>query len=174
LFGDGVKEVEFTRIQGDPYYIVRGGPKPTLVAANPLRVRREGFSADGLMQALRETYPDAPIVESAMLSDYDGYYYDQDRTAPLPVMRVKFGDPDRTWLYIDPGMNRVLGSYTRLSRLERWIYHGLHSLDFSFWYYNLTLWRTGMIVLSLGGLATSAIGFFLGLKRLTRGMRRLA
>ena len=106
-----------------------------------------------------------------MLTTYDSYYYSRDGLAPLPVLRVKLDDPDRTWLYIDPRMSQLVGRVHRLDRAERWLYNGLHSLDFSFWYYRRPLWDVGMILLSLGGLTTSAIGLCLGLKRVVRGLR---
>jgi hypothetical protein len=105
-----------------------------------------------------------------MLTTYDSYYYSRDGLAPLPVLRVKLGDRDRTWLYIDPRMSQLVGRVHRLDRVERWLYNGLHSLDFSFWYYKRPLWDIGMILLSLGGLATSAIGLFLGVKRVVRNL----
>jgi hypothetical protein len=57
-----------------------------------------------------------------------------------------------------------------LNRVERWLYNGLHSLDFAFWY-NSPAWDVGVIALSLGGLSTSAMGLYLGLRRLRRGVR---
>ncbi len=60
----------------------------------------------------------------------------------------------------------------RYSRIERWLYNGLHSLDFEFWYSKRPLWDIGMIVLCLGGLATSALGCYLGIKRLVRDFSR--
>ncbi len=62
----------------------------------------------------------------------------------------------------------------RFSRLERWLYNGLHSLDFQFWYSKRPLWDFGMLVLLLGGLATSSLGLYLGVKRLIRDLRLLA
>ena len=62
-------------------------------------------------------------------------------------LRLKFDDPDKTWFYIDPRLGRVLARYQRRERLQRWIYHGLHSLDFSFWYYSRPAWDIGVIVL---------------------------
>ena len=60
----------------------------------------------------------------------------------------------------------------RLSRIERWLFSGLHSLDFGFWYDRRPFWDLGMILLSLGALATSAIGVVLGFRRLTGRARR--
>jgi hypothetical protein len=108
------------------------------------------------------------------LSDYDAYYYSRGRQAPLPVLRVKFDDPQATWVYIDPAMSRVVAQIHRLNRLERWLYNGLHSLDFSFWYDRRPLWDIGVILLSIGALGTSVIGLFLGFKRVRRDVGRLA
>ena len=74
----------------------------------------------------------------------------------------------QTWVYIDPAMSRIVSQVHRSSRVERWLYNGLHSLDFAFWYNKRPLWDIGMIVLLLGGLATSSIGLFLGIKRVRR------
>ena len=95
---------------------------------------REGsFSVDSLLARLKASVPDTPIVESQLLSDYDSYYYSRGRQTPLPVLRVKFADPAETWVYIDPAMSQVLAEIHRLNRVERWLYNGLHSLDFGFW-----------------------------------------
>jgi len=160
------KEIAFLRIQDDPYYLVSGvEDKPLLVGANqaqadenlfhlaeqtPLEVRREPFSVESLTSRVQQAAPNVPLVESTLLSEYDSYYYSNDGSRSLPVLRIKFGDPERTWFYIDPALSRVAVRYTRLGRIERWIHHGFHSLDFSFWYYNRPLWEFGIIVLSIG------------------------
>ena len=105
-------------------------------------------------------------------NEYDAYYYSQDGARPLPVLRVKFGDPDSTWFYIDPRLSQVTGRFTRFNRMERWLYKGFHSLDFSFWYYNRPLWDIGVILLSLGCIVFSGIGFFFGVKGLLRYLTR--
>jgi hypothetical protein len=85
-------------------------------------------------------------------SDYDSYYYDRNRELPLPVWRVSYGDPQRTSLYVDPARGVILRKEERLTRLNRWLYHGLHSLDFPFLYYRRPLWDVVVITLSIGGL----------------------
>ena len=46
------------------------------------------------------------------------------------------------------------------------MYHGLHSLDFAFWYDKRPLWDAVLIVLCSGGLVLSAIGTIMGWRRL--------
>jgi uncharacterized iron-regulated membrane protein len=168
------KEVELLRIQGNPYYAVRGvDHKPLLLAANPLRAHPESFSIESLMDRVQQAHADGRVAESRLLSGYDAYYYARNGRASLPVLRVKFDDPDRTWVYIDPRMSRLVAQFTRQERVERWLYHGFHSLDFGFWYYDRPLWDVGVIALSMGGAASSAIGLFVGYRRLARRMKRL-
>jgi hypothetical protein len=182
-----IKEVELARIQHEPYYIVSLGaasrpgpgdglnsipypyaPAPRaalLVATATLQIRTEPFSVDSLLDRLRSALPDAPIAEHHLLSDYDAYYYARGAQAPLPVLRVKFADPARTWLYVDPATAEPLLETHRWGRVERWLYHGLHSLDFPFWYDQRPLRDIALILLCAGGLATSGLGLFLGLRR---------
>ena len=153
-----------------PYNVTaRAEPDRLLVAADTMQIRSEPFSTDSLMARLTNAMPDVRIVDQQMLSDYDSYYYSRGRITPLPVLRVKLADPMQTWLYVDPSMSEVLARVHRLNRVERWLYNGLHSLDFSFWYNSRPAWDVGLIVLLLGGLASSAIGLFLGISRLRRG-----
>jgi hypothetical protein len=92
-------------------------------------------------------------------------------------LRVKFDDPERTWVYVDPVMSQMVAQLTRRSRIERWLYHGLHSLDFPVWLYGRPLWGSVVIFLCSGGAVLSAVGVLIGFKRLRRSvgtaMRRL-
>jgi len=194
--GRGIKEIELARIQDEHYYMVRLAHDPgadkrperlhqpyyitgraetdrLLVRADTLQVRRDTFSAESLVARLRTAVPDAPIVEQQMLTEYDSYYYSRQHLTPLPVLRVKFADPGETWFYIDPSNSTMLSQVTRLSRVERWLYNGLHSFDFPVFYDMRPAWDIAMILLLLGGLASSSIGLGLGFSRVARGVRRL-
>ena len=196
LPGRSLKEITYRRILGKPYFMVQStaawsvettaadpahggsiaGPTDigrALITAETLAVRKESFSLDSLMSRVRETYPETEIVEVRLLEEYDSYHYSRELDAPLPILRVKFDDPDRTWMYIDPASGELATTVHRLDRVERWIYNGFHSLDFGFWYYNRPIWDIGVVVLSLGGMVMSAIGLFLGIRRLTRVKRQV-
>ena len=169
-----IKEVEFVRIQGEPYYLVHNGsPEPLLISAFSSQVRRDLFSTESLLTRVKQGNPGVAIVESILLSNYDSYYHPSERKPPLPVLRVKFADPDATWIYIDPHMSQVVSRFTRRERLQRWIYHGLHSLDFNFWYYQAPVWTITMVALNAGGALLSVIGTLLAIKRVTRSIKRM-
>jgi hypothetical protein len=199
LGGRGIKEVDFARIQDEHYYVVRQTPQSApdqrttdprerlhapydilgraepdrvLVNAETLAVRSEPFSTDSLIARLKSAVQDAPIVESELLADYDSYYYSRSRQTPLPVLRVKFGDPAETWVYVDPEMSQVLAQIPYWSRVERWAYNGLHSWDFAFWY-KQPLWDVTMLTMLFGGLASSCLGLVMGVRRMRRAGARV-
>ena len=65
---------------------------------------------------------------------------------------------------------KMVSKANRFNRIERWLYNGLHTLDFSFLYYNRPVWDAVVIFLSLGGTAVSAIGLLMGVKRLRKAL----
>jgi len=116
--------------------------------------------------------PGVAVQDYVQLTSYDSYYYDRDGTLPLPVYRVRFADPRGTWLYLDPSRGAIVRKEERLSRANRWLYHGLHSLDFPFLYWRRPLWDVVMIVLCVGGLASAVTSVLPALRRLRRLGRR--
>ena len=194
--GRGMREIELRRILDQPHYVVRlapgqaaaGGreerlhqpyyvtgranPDRLLVAAESMTVRDEPFAVDALLARVKAAAPGARVAETALLEDYDDYYYSRAGRTPLPVLRIKLADPGETWLYVDPVLGRQLASVHRLNRVERWLFNGLHSLDFAFWYDRRPLWDAGLIVLSAGGLASSGIGLWIGFRRVRRALRK--
>jgi hypothetical protein len=177
-----MKEIEFLQIFSEPYYLVRctsnrppngvsaefryTQPERHLVSAKALVEKKDLFSTDTLAARIADVLPGVGLTEQQVLTQYDSYYRSREHQAPLPVLRVKLDDPAQTWFYIDPQTARVVGEAHKLSRLKRWLYTGLHDLDFSFWYERRPLWDIAVIVLLLGGLGSSTIGLCLGVKRL--------
>jgi len=124
------------------------------------------FPRELMMQVAADQMSGVPIEDSTWLDAYDRYYYDSRGSLPLPVLRVRYADEARTWIYVDPSRGAVVERSQSITRLQRWLYQGLHSLDFPFLYYRRPLWDVTVIVLSLGGLA-------LGLTSITDAWRRL-
>jgi len=196
LDGGSLKQVDFVRMQGEHYYVVRRTtrdgqdlgkrerlhqPYPVrgrvaadrlIVSAATLEPRTTPFTADQIVQRVRAAVPDTPIVDYSWLTEYDSYYYSRTKQTPLPVVRIRFADPAATWLYVDPTMNEMLASIPRLGRLERWLYNGLHSLDVGY-LSTRPLWDIVMLLLLVGGLSTSVIGMYVGVKRAIRALVRM-
>jgi hypothetical protein len=141
-----------------------------MIALDSLHARTAPFSMASIVGRLNAAERGVSVVDAAQLVEYDAYYYDRDREAPLPVVRVKFDDPAATWAYVDPVTCRIVAQFTRRGRVNRWLYHGLHSLDFSFWYYNWPAWTIGVLGFCAGGAVLSVTGVVIGFRRLRRGL----
>src|SRR5690606_5249052 len=150
-----------------------GDPGSALVRAADVAEVHRPFEPGPIVARLREALPpDIRIVGETRLDAYDAYYYSRGGRAPLPVLRVELDDPLETWVYVDLRTSRIVAHVHRWNRLERWLFNGLHSLDFAFWYDRRPLWDIGMILLSLGGLVLSAIGLAYGARRTARVVTR--
>lgn len=191
------REVQIVQFQGEPFLLAYRPPAssadiewsntdlPAFVAPETLAhrfvsLRHPAHGAfarfdDELFPPIaRAAMPHAAITEAVWLDRYDSYYYDRSGLLPLPVLRAKYDDPVNTWLYFDPSQGAVVQKEERRTRIERWLYHGLHSLDFPFLYYRRPLWDAVVIVLSIGGIVSSVTTVAPAWRRLRSHVRRLA
>lgn len=122
------------------------------------------FSREVMEQASREAMPDVPVVSSEWLTSYDDYYHQTNtsfelgRHKPayvLPVLRVRYADPNQTWLYFTPSLAQMV-KFDKRDRANRWAYYGLHVLDFPGLFNLRPLWDIVTILL-LAGLAAISI-----------------
>jgi hypothetical protein len=130
--------------------------------------------------------PGIEIQESAWLDEFDDYYYNtvfsfdlglMKTAKTLPVLRLKYDDPDETWLYMTPSHGQIVKA-DKFDRRNRWGYYGLHGLDFAFLYNNRPLWDIVALSLLIGATVLSAstlVPSYRRLKRHTiRGWRRIS
>jgi len=191
------KELDFFQFQGEPYFVAYKPPtsdepadwkNSDIAAASSLFIDRESvmvsalrpeagtftsFEPERMWDVARAAMPGVPMQDSTWLNDYDNYYYSQTGRKPLPVLRVRYADPQQTWLYLDPQHGVIASRLERASRWNRWLYHGFHSLDFPFMYYKRPLWDIVVIVLSIGGIAISVTSALPAWRRLVRHGRTL-
>jgi hypothetical protein len=165
-FGDPPpKEIEVLQFRGTTYLRADVG----LVSFDaPEKGVRSEFDRADIEKVAHAVMGTTAIEDQVWLDHYDAYYYDRDGQLSLPVLRVRYLDPQRTWLYLDPKRGAIVRKEERLTRLNRWLYHGLHSLDFPFLYYRRPLWDIVVIVLSIGGIVLSASTILASWRRLKR------
>jgi hypothetical protein len=127
-----------------------------------------------MLDIARAAMPDVPIQDAVWLQEYDAHYYDLRAGRSLPVLRVRYDDEAQTALYLDPARGAIVQRTDDTRRLRRWLYQGLHSLDFPFLYDRRPLWDVVVIALSIGGLVLSATTLLPGFRRLNRRLREIA
>jgi hypothetical protein len=170
------KELELVQFMGTPYYAayeragVSGRPHQDAARYAPEDQRpervfvsagsgapgvRDGFTREELLDAARAAMAGYEPTDVTWLTEHDSYYYDRTGGRRLPALRVKFSDPEETWLYLDAAEGSIALAEVRGSRTERWLYQGLHSLDFPWLYAAPWAWYFAIIGLSVGGVALS-------------------
>jgi hypothetical protein len=140
-----VKELEYTSFAGEPVYHAKSATETRVIPVGG----NAGLNQDRLLNVVKEAAGEKNFAEVSILTQYDRYYLDRTRSRPLPVILLQLKDAGETRLYIDPKTARVVGRYTESTGawVNRWLYHGLHSLDFPWLYNYRPAWD--VVVLSL-------------------------
>jgi hypothetical protein len=162
-----VKELELTSFAGEPVYLASAGPGQTRII--PVRTDpMAGFDPDRIVEVIKEAAGPANLAELRLMDQYDAYYRDRTHERPLPVILVRLNDPGNTRYYVDPKTARVVGDYNSQRWINRWLYHGLHSLDFPWLYKYRPLWDVVVISLLFAGTALCATSLILAWRVLRR------
>lgn len=165
-----VREIRFEHAGGRPLITVWGKSTVQLLdgrSGGPIALSKQTIEAFA-----SKTVPNGRLISTGRLDRYDRYWYSSGdylpQTRPLPILRLKFDDPNRTWLHIDPMTGRLLGLSDNGQRTDRWLFSALHTFDLPL----LLQWPLFrdilMIVLSIAGLSISVTGIVIGWRRLRR------
>lgn len=165
-------EIELTQLAGIPHYLCRASDERSVLlradadAALPF----ERFTTEQLLHALAAVRRDERPLQVELAVSYDDYHYatHEDPAPPLPYLRVAWPDVAATTHYLDPRSGDVFLRLTQRGRLERWLYNGLHSLDFPLLYRHRSSWHVIILALSACGAALSFTGLVLGVRRIRR------
>ncbi len=152
---------------GKPYLLIYGRDgavervDPTTMTAAPLGERELAEAAERLA--------DGRAIESATLLEHeDAFYYSHHETRPLPVYRVVLDDTEHTRYYLDPASGALLGKVDSSARWYRWLFAGLHRLDFAAAFRQRPAWDLLMLGLLGGVTAVCFTGTYLGVRVLRR------
>ena len=167
LRGLRVKELEWVSIADEPAYFATMRPGDTRIIpvdGAPIASLDTKALVDIVGDALK---PIAP-ARLSVVSQYDRYYLDRHRVAPLPVVAVELGDAAHSRYYVDPKSARIVGGYSASNFLDRWLYHGLHSMNFPWLYNYRPAWDIVVIAFMIGGTALSVTSLVLAWQVLGR------
>ena len=168
-----VRELELVAFASNVYAVCLDGDAHArlLDLRDPALVRARLDDAQLRAVAARLSPPGG--FDLSLAHEPDAYWYPshQDDSFALPFVRIQLRDREQTTYYLDPTRLRVLARHTSLTRLERWLYHGLHSLDLPGLYQHRLLWQTVVLVAMAVGLTLSLLGLGMSLRRARRRTR---
>ena len=165
LGGLPVKELELTSFAGEAAYLARlanGDTRIVPMSGEP----KDGFDQRDIVRVVSAAAEGR--MTTRVLTQYDRYYLDRTRRLPLPVVLAEGTSGQRTRYYIDPRTAQVVQTYNSSNWVNRWLYNGLHSLNFPWLYNYRPLWDIVVITLMLGGTALCVTSLVLAWRVLGR------
>jgi hypothetical protein len=165
------KELEFVSVMGEPMFLAAASLNDSLLIPVVGRPKAE-FNHQSIVDALRKAAAPYAITETREVTQYEAYYLDRRNLLPLPAIFVQFNDPQRSMYYIDPKTARIVAGYNSHSRWNRWLYHGLHSINFPWLYRYRPAWDIVVLSLLLGGLLLSITALILAWRVVKQKVRR--
>ena len=115
----------------------------------------------------------ASITQTSLQNEFDNYYYSHHGSErPLPVYKLTLNDKEETWVYVNARTGEWIFSKTSKQRVQRWLYNGLHSLDFLFLIERRPLWDITVITLCLLGAIMAFSSLVIAFKRLRINLRK--
>ncbi len=169
-----VKQLEFTSFDDQPVYVAYLNSNETRIIPVQGDPRTE-YDRERIFDMVDSAVRPYDIVDKHVMTQYDRYYLDRHRERPLPVLFVKLNDPQHTQIYMDQRMARVVGEHSDSSSfVTRWLYHGLHSMDFPWLYNYRPAWDIVVLTLMFGGLwlCVTSVQLGWGLLRRKLGLAR--
>jgi hypothetical protein len=158
-------ELEWRRVDGSLYYSALERDRRRLLDAQGHPATLAPARLAHALQALR---PRVPLRAVHLLASGDDYYYSHHHEAVFPVLRAEFDLADQTTFYVDPAQGLLVGHADSNSKWNRWLFNGLHQLDFASALRARPLWDLVVVPLCLLGALLSISGLVLGWRRLRR------
>lgn len=119
-----------------------------------------------VIKSVKKAWPDIR-VKSTQRPDTDDVYGNlREGSLPKNTLRVMLDDPSKTWIHINMESGQIISVMDSSRRIYRWLFNGLHSLDFPGLVTNRPAWDILILFLLGLGFAFSVTGVVLGWKRL--------
>jgi hypothetical protein len=171
-----VKEIDLMQFRGEQYLIANrplSFEHRIVSLARPERGTFTKFEHSIMMDIANEAMAGIPMQDAVWLQEYDNYWRSRDGARKLPVLRVRYLDEQKTWLYMDPHRG-TMSKLEWIDRVDRWTYAALHEFDFPWLYERRPHWDIVLILVSIGGAVLSFTTLWPACKRLARHARRFA
>jgi hypothetical protein len=168
----GVKEVELEVSGGEGVFLLRYSPKQ-VARVMPLGGVERGVSLEWARKRVQAAVPGVPIVAMREVKAYENYYVSREGKLPLPAYYFELGDAERSMHYMDAATGKLVESYGVRNRWNRWLYHGLHSVDLPWLYANRPSWDVALILPLLGGSALCVTSVWIAWVRMRRKATQL-
>jgi uncharacterized iron-regulated membrane protein len=124
------------------------------------------FKEIEVLNAVKEAWPNLKIQTTERPDESDIYGALREGALPSNTLRVILEDPLQTWVHVDMVSGRIVSVMDRSRRQYRWLFNGLHSLDFPSLANHRPAWDVVIFLLLGLGFLFCITGVVIGMKRL--------
>jgi uncharacterized iron-regulated membrane protein len=159
-------EVEFVSVGGQNF-ILASNSNGLKLFKPPNSFSQYKLTEPEISSAVQKAWPGIDIQSTQRPTESDTYGQLRERSLPQNTLRVILDDSSQTWIHINMDSGQIVSVMDRSRRVYRWLFNGLHSLDFPGLVSHRPLWDI-LILLLLGlGFLFSLTGVVVGWKRLS-------
>ena len=160
-------EGEIFAMGGKTYFMTRNATEQKLY--EPLNSNFPSaikFKEIEVVNAVKEAWPSSEIQSTERLEEADTYGKLRERSLPSNTLRVILADSLQTWVHVDMESGKIVSIMDKSRRQYRWLFNGLHSLDFPGLANHRPAWDVVIFLLLGIGFLFCVTGIVVGMKRL--------
>jgi hypothetical protein len=159
--------IEFFAMGGQAFLMAENSKGPNLYKpTNPDSFSPASLTEPEIINAVEKAWPNVKIHSTQRPEESDIYGRLREGSLPDHALRIVLQDPMQTWVHVDMESGQIVSVMDKSRRLYRWLFNGLHSLDFPGLANRRPLWDVLILLLLSVGFFFSITGVVLGWKRL--------
>lgn len=163
----GAKEIEITAFNAQAIVVARQPEMSELFVVGHNGTSQE-LSISGAELAVARAWPNSAISNSYLVPANDIYGNLREGSLPVGTLRIVLDDANETWIHVNLNDGRLVSVMDNSRRRYRWLFNGIHSLDFPGLVNRRPFWDIVIILLMLGGFIFSSTGVVIAYRRVVR------
>ncbi|MBN4078186.1 PepSY domain-containing protein [Nitrospina gracilis] len=164
---DSFSEGEIFAMGGKTFVMIRNAKEQKLFKPfNSNSLSAAEFKETEVVNAVKEAWPKSKIQTTERPGESDIYGNLREGSLPSNTLRVVLADPLQTWVHIDMESGQIVSVMDRSRRQYRWLFNGLHSLDFPGLANHRPAWDIVIFLLLGLGFLFCITGVVIGMKRI--------
>ena len=124
------------------------------------------LSESEIVNAVKKAWPGVEVQATEQPTESDFYGNLREGSLPQKTLRVILNNPIKTWVHVNMESGQIVSVMDRSRRQYRWLFNGLHSLDFPGLANRRPAWDILIIFLLGCGFLFSITSIRIGMKRL--------
>jgi hypothetical protein len=164
----GAKEIEITAFNAQAIVVARQPEMSELFVVGANQGTFKEFSIAGAESAVARAWPNSAISTSYVVLANDIYGNLREGSLAEGTLRIVLDDTKETWIHVNLHDGRLVSVMDNSRRRYRWLFNGIHSLDFPGLVNRRPLWDMVIIFLMLGGFIFSFTGIVIAYRRMVR------